>query len=91
MYARILEMRWRKKVDGQIEEHQSGFRPHFYNHQVKEKVCERNIDFSLCFIDQDKVFFTVRRDGLRHSLKEHEVEKQLIEAITSFYESQHVQ
>ena len=92
IYARILEARLREKVEDKIEEQQSGFRPGrsvqdhiFTTRQVIEKFIERNKDLHICFIDLEKAFDTVRREELWLSLREHNVEKNLIDAIKSFY------
>ena len=92
VYARIIERRLRAKVEDQIEEQQSGFRPgrsvqdHIFTvRQVTEKFLERNNDLHLCFIDLEKAFDTVRRDELWQSLNEHKVNRNLIEAVQSFY------
>ena len=57
----------------------------FTTRQVIEKFLERNIDLHLCFVDLEKAFDTVRREELWHSLEEHKIEQDLIEAIKSFY------
>lgn len=94
VYARILERRLRSKVEEQLVEYQSGFRPgrsvhdHIYTfRQISESTYRYNNKVHVCFIDLQKAFDSVKRRELWKALKEHGVENNLIKAIKSFYKS----
>ena len=92
VYARIIESRLRNKVEDNLLEHQSGFRPGrsvqdhiFALRQVSESTYRYNKEFHACFVDLQKAFDSVQRNQVWKALEEHEVNTKLIEAIKSFY------
>ena len=88
IYARILEERLRKIVEGKLLDSQSGFRPgrsvqdHIFTlRQITEKTYRYNSEVHVCFVDLQKAFDSVNQKELWQALVDHGVDKKLIDAI----------
>lgn len=93
VYARILEDRLRTKVESQLLDNQSGFRPgrscqdHIFTlRQIAEKTHRFNKETHICFVDLQKAFDSVKREELWQALEDHDVDNKLIESIRAFYD-----
>lgn len=92
VYASVLVDRVRAIVEDVLDEIQGGFRPLrgcqdqiFCLRQAIEKLCEKDKDLYLCFIDLEKAFDRVPRQKLFEILSEYGIRGSLLEAIKSIY------
>lgn len=92
VYTSILVDRVRAIVEDVLDECQGGFRPLrgcqdqiFCLRQAVEKLCEKNKDLYICFIDLEKAFDRVPREKLFGILSEYGIRGSLLKAIKSIY------
>jgi len=93
VFARILNDRMRCKTEGKIMEEQVGFRPGrgctenvFVIRQLGEKMLERGKKLYAAFLDLEKAYDRVWREGLWRALEQYGVEGRLLRAIQSLYQ-----
>jgi hypothetical protein len=93
VYGRVLVDRVVKKTEGRISDEQGGFRKGrgcvdqvFALRNVSEKNLEKQKDLYLGFMDLEKAYDKVDREGLWEVLIIYGVSGKLVQAVKSFYE-----
>ena len=93
VYGRVLVDRVVKETEGRISDEQGGFRKGrgcvdqvFALRNVSEKNLEKQKDLYLGFMDLDKAYGKLDREGLWEVLRIYGVSGKLVQAVKSFYE-----
>uniref|UniRef100_A0A8D8YS40 Craniofacial development protein 2 n=1 Tax=Cacopsylla melanoneura TaxID=428564 RepID=A0A8D8YS40_9HEMI len=84
----IINNKLKETTDSKIGEYQCGFRPNrgttdqlFVMRQLMEKCYEYNTDLYMLFVDYKQAFDSIKRDKLRHALKDIGVSQKLTNII----------
>jgi hypothetical protein len=92
IYTRILDNRLREQVEDTLEDSQYGFRKNrsmqdaiFVIRQLTDKTINFDKEMHLRFIDLEKAFDRINRSEVFGLLRKRKINKELIQAIESYY------